>query len=66
MARSRAPLCQVNFFQGSAVAAWLGFAITFVSRPFGGVVLGASARAERLGRAGDTWGDLFLIMTIWK
>ena len=35
---------QVNFFHRSAVAAWLGFAITFVARPFGGVVLGASAR----------------------
>lgn len=44
--------CQVNFFQGSAVAAWLGFAITFVARPFGGVVLGTSARSRRLCRVG--------------
>lgn len=34
------PYFQVNFFQGSAMAAWLGFAITFVARPLGGVVLG--------------------------
>lgn len=34
------PYFQVNFFQDSAVAAWLGFAITFVARPLGGIVLG--------------------------
>lgn len=52
---------QVNFFQGSAVAAWLGFAITFVARPLGGVVLGASARSRRfcrVGRYGKSWGNL--------
>ena len=32
--------CQENFFQGSAVMTWMGFAITFVARPFGGIVLG--------------------------
>lgn len=29
-----------HFFHGSAVSTWLGFAVTFVARPFGGLVLG--------------------------
>ncbi|CAE7834592.1 proP, partial [Symbiodinium necroappetens] len=29
-----------NFFQGSEVATWLGYAATFVARPLGGLVLG--------------------------
>ena len=29
-----------HFFQGSAVSAWLGFACTFLARPFGGLALG--------------------------
>jgi len=33
-------MAQANFFQGSAVVTWLGFAMTFIARPFGGVVLG--------------------------
>mmetsp|Transcript_28147 Transcript_28147/g.49073 ORF Transcript_28147/g.49073 Transcript_28147/m.49073 type:complete len:560 (+) Transcript_28147:80-1759(+) len=38
-----------NFFQGSALATWLGYAITFVARPFGGVVLGWIA--DNMGRS---------------
>ena len=34
------PEIQSNFFHGNAVSTWLGFAVTFVARPFGGVVLG--------------------------
>jgi len=30
-----------HFFQGSEIATWLGFAVTFLARPVGGVVLGA-------------------------
>lgn len=29
-----------NFFQGSAIATWLGFATTFLARPLGGLFLG--------------------------
>ncbi|CAE7735758.1 proP [Symbiodinium sp. CCMP2592] len=36
-----------NFFQGSEVATWLGYAATFVARPLGGLVLGL---------IGDMWG----------
>ena len=31
---------QHNFFHGSAIATWLGFAATFVARPLGGMFLG--------------------------
>lgn len=37
-----------NFFQGSALATWLGFAATFVARPLGGAFLGALG--DSLGR----------------
>jgi len=36
-----------NFFDGSAVGGWLGFAVTFAARPLGGFVLGWIA---------DNWG----------
>eukprot|EP00668_Euglena_longa_P035585 GGOE01045720.1.p1 GENE.GGOE01045720.1~~GGOE01045720.1.p1 ORF type:complete len:446 (-),score=115.15 GGOE01045720.1:329-1666(-) len=42
------PELQENFFRGSSVLAWIGFAITFVMRPLGGVVLGWLA--DRFGR----------------
>eukprot|EP00667_Euglena_gracilis_P006335 EG_transcript_6379 len=42
------PELQENFFRGSSVLAWIGFAITFVMRPLGGVVLGWVA--DRFGR----------------
>ncbi|CAJ1459060.1 unnamed protein product [Effrenium voratum] len=29
-----------NFFGGSSMGAWLGYAVTFVARPLGGIVLG--------------------------
>jgi MFS family permease len=32
---------QDNFFNGSAIATWLGFAVTFAARPLGGFFLGA-------------------------
>lgn len=38
--RRLARLGRENFFHGSAVSTWLGFACTFVARPFGGLVLG--------------------------
>eukprot|EP00435_Cladocopium_sp_Y103_P019397 s1687_g4.t1 len=34
------PYFQSHFFHGSAISTWLGFAVTFVARPFGGLVLG--------------------------
>jgi len=42
------PELQANFFQGSSVLAWLGFAITFAMRPLGGLLLGWTA--DRFGR----------------
>ena len=32
-----------NFFQGSSLGAWLGYAVTFVARPLGGIILGVIA-----------------------
>jgi len=32
-----------NFFQGSSTAAWLGYVVSFVARPFGGILLGVLA-----------------------
>ena len=29
-----------NFFEGSSLGAWLGYAVTFVARPLGGIILG--------------------------
>ena len=53
------PHFQSNFFHGSAVSTWLGFAVTFVARPFGGVVLGLvgdifgrKARGDSVGGPG--------------
>ncbi|OLP98221.1 Proline/betaine transporter [Symbiodinium microadriaticum] len=34
------PYLEVQFFNGSAISTWLGFACTFAARPFGGIVLG--------------------------
>ncbi|CAE8610339.1 unnamed protein product [Polarella glacialis] len=42
------PEMQANFFSGSAIETWVGFAVTFVARPFGGFVLGWIA--DRFGR----------------
>jgi len=39
---------QENFFGGSVMSTWLGFSVTFVSRPLGGLVLGWIA--DNLGR----------------
>ncbi|CAK9108331.1 Putative proline/betaine transporter [Durusdinium trenchii] len=51
------PYFEANFFQGSALAAWLGFAITFVARPFGGVALGLVG--DVLGRKVSTFLSIF-------
>eukprot|EP00913_Durusdinium_trenchii_P028716 g26931.t1 len=32
-----------NFFDGSSLGAWLGYAVTFVARPLGGLILGIIA-----------------------
>ncbi|CAE8620073.1 unnamed protein product [Polarella glacialis] len=42
------PQLQVVFFRGSSNGAWLGFAVTFLMRPLGGVVFGFMA--DRIGR----------------
>jgi len=42
------PELQENFFKGSSVLAWLGFAITFAVRPLGGIILGWVS--DRFGR----------------
>ena len=34
------PYLETQFFHGSAISTWLGFACTFAARPFGGIVLG--------------------------
>lgn len=34
------PYFQTNFFHDSAVSTWLGFACTFLARPFGGLFIG--------------------------
>lgn len=34
------PYLEVQFFNGSAISTWLGFACTFAARPFGGIGLG--------------------------
>ena len=36
-----------HFFRGSAIGVWLGFGVTFLARPLGGLVLGV---------IGDRWG----------
>lgn len=51
------PYFEENFFQGSAVVTWLGFAITFVARPFGGVVLGLVG--DLFGRKVSTFLSIF-------
>mmetsp|Transcript_83167 Transcript_83167/g.201599 ORF Transcript_83167/g.201599 Transcript_83167/m.201599 type:complete len:492 (-) Transcript_83167:129-1604(-) len=37
-----------NFFQGSSIATWLGFMVTFLARPLGGIVLGITS--DMVGR----------------
>eukprot|EP00435_Cladocopium_sp_Y103_P031136 s1928_g7.t2 len=51
------PYFEANFFQGSAVVTWLGFAMTFVARPFGGVVLGVIG--DLFGRKVSTFLSIF-------
>jgi len=51
------PYFQENFFQGSAVMTWMGFAITFVARPFGGIVLGLLG--DIFGRKVSTFLSIF-------
>lgn len=41
------PYLESCFFRGSAIAAWLGFTVTFLARPLGGMLL---------GRVGDVLG----------
>mmetsp|Transcript_58008 Transcript_58008/g.169582 ORF Transcript_58008/g.169582 Transcript_58008/m.169582 type:complete len:494 (+) Transcript_58008:52-1533(+) len=43
------PFLEEHFFRGSAMAAWMGFAVTFLARPLGGIVLGAVS--DVLGRS---------------
>lgn len=43
---------KANFFHGSAVSTWLGFAVTFVGRPLGGLLFGWLA--DRFGRRHST------------
>ena len=42
-----------NFYRGSNLGAWMGYAVTFVARPLGGIILGIIAdhcgRKLRLG-----------------
>ena len=54
------PHFQSNFFHGSAVSTWLGFAVTFVARPFGGVVLGLVG--DIFGRKVSTFLSVFGMM----
>eukprot|EP00931_Biecheleriopsis_adriatica_P078513 TRINITY_DN51970_c0_g1_i1.p1 TRINITY_DN51970_c0_g1~~TRINITY_DN51970_c0_g1_i1.p1 ORF type:complete len:465 (-),score=60.22 TRINITY_DN51970_c0_g1_i1:75-1469(-) len=42
------PQISVNFFHGSLTGAWFGFAVAFLARPFGGLVVGWFA--DRFGR----------------
>jgi len=51
------PYFEKNFFRGSAVVAWLGFAITFLARPFGGLVLGLLG--DLFGRKVSTFLSIF-------
>jgi len=43
------PALEEKFFRGSAIAAWLGFGVTFFARPLGGAVFGVVG--DRLGRS---------------
>ncbi|CAK9002568.1 unnamed protein product, partial [Durusdinium trenchii] len=54
------PYFQKNFFHGSAVSTWLGFACTFVARPFGGLVLGVVG--DIFGRKASTFLSIFGMM----
>ncbi|CAE7893903.1 ALA6, partial [Symbiodinium sp. KB8] len=51
------PYFEKSFFQGSSVAAWLGFAITFLARPFGGMALGLLG--DLFGRKVSTFLSIF-------
>ncbi|CAK9048040.1 unnamed protein product, partial [Durusdinium trenchii] len=54
------PHFQSHFFQGSAVSAWLGFACTFLARPFGGLALGVIG--DLFGRKASTFLSIFGMM----
>lgn len=54
------PYFQSHFFHGSAVSTWLGFAVTFVARPFGGLVLGVVG--DIFGRKVSTFLSIFGMM----
>ncbi|CAK9107124.1 unnamed protein product [Durusdinium trenchii] len=58
--RRLARLGRENFFHGSAVSTWLGFACTFVARPFGGLVLGVVG--DIFGRKASTFLSIFGMM----
>lgn len=51
------PYFQSNFFAGSAISTWLGFASTFLARPFGGIVLGVLG--DLFGRKVSTFLSIF-------
>ncbi|CAJ1364483.1 unnamed protein product [Effrenium voratum] len=51
------PYFQENFFAGSAISTWLGFACTFVARPFGGIVIGVIG--DIFGRKVSTFLSIF-------
>eukprot|EP00438_Fugacium_kawagutii_P012087 Skav202406 [mRNA] locus=scaffold815:503422:504891:+ [translate_table: standard] len=51
------PYFQSNFFDGSAPMTWLGFASTFLARPFGGIVLGVLG--DLFGRKVSTFLSIF-------
>mmetsp|Transcript_42108 Transcript_42108/g.85836 ORF Transcript_42108/g.85836 Transcript_42108/m.85836 type:complete len:496 (-) Transcript_42108:304-1791(-) len=54
------PYFQSHFFHGSAVSTWLGFSVTFVARPFGGLVLGVVG--DIFGRKVSTFLSIFGMM----
>ncbi|CAE7352693.1 proP [Symbiodinium natans] len=51
------PYFQSNFFDGSAITTWLGFASTFLARPFGGVAVGLVG--DLFGRKVSTFLSIF-------
>lgn len=51
------PYFQTNFFHDSAISTWLGFACTFVARPFGGLFIGLLG--DVFGRKVSAFASIF-------